>query len=341
LSRPSFGALFSPELRRVTLITAALSACAYAAAFGALQLTTRSIVPGLPELAEARKELKPLRAEAKTLNDQVSAIMPAFEQSLAAVPGLEELAAKRAKTRIAQRAARKADNKESLANLGKQFAGYDAELDKLTAGKPEAKKVVIDREKLLKGLGDNREKQEPFMAAINERGDKVQFGQETGGLVGRIILAGLLITAIPRGRMLRLFLLPGVIFFAVTYFQLYHVGGGAFAAGIFFCGMLVVAQFSYFGEYLPKIFPVHLRGTGGSFATNVGGRMIGTSGAYLSTNVIAPMLSSTPTFDHYALAAGITGTAVLAIAFGLSFLLPEPKEDESAHTAPAPAGAAK
>ncbi len=324
LKRPSFGALFSPELRRVTLVTAALSACAYAAAFGALQITTRSVVPGLPELAEQRKELKPLRAEAEELNKQVDAVMPAFRQSLADVPGLEELAGKRAKTRVAQRAAKKADNKEALASLGKQFAGFDAELATLTAPKPDAKKAIIDREKLLKALGDNREKQEPFTAALNERGDKVQLGQELGGLTGRLILAGLLLTAIPRGRMLRLFLVPGILFFAITYNQLYHVGGSQFAAGIFICGLLVVAQFSYFGEYLPKIFPVHLRGTGGSFATNVGGRMIGTSAAFLSTNIIAPMLNPHPTFDHYAMAAGIVGVSVFVIAFGLSFLLPEP-----------------
>ena len=42
LKRPSFGALFAPDLRRVTLVTAALSACAYAAAFGALQTIRRA-----------------------------------------------------------------------------------------------------------------------------------------------------------------------------------------------------------------------------------------------------------------------------------------------------------
>ena len=52
-----------------------------------------------------------------------------------------------------------------------------------------------------------------------------------------------------------------------------------FAIAIFFCGLLTVAQFSYMSEYLPKVFPVHLRGTGGAFATNVGGRMIGTMAA--------------------------------------------------------------
>ena len=330
LKRPSFVALFAPDLRRVTLITAALSACAYAAAFGALQITTRSVVPGLPELSDARKDLKPLRAEAENLNKQLDAVMPAFRQSLAEVPGLDEVAGSRAKTRIAQRAARKADDKPKLAALARQFALYDSLLATLTAPKPDARKAVLDREKLLKALGDNREKQEPFTAAINARGDTIQMGQELGGLVGRIILAGLLLTAIPRGRMLRLFLVPGIVLFALTYSQFYHFGGREFAAGIFLCGLLVVAQFSYFGEYLPKVFPIHLRGTGGSFATNVGGRMIGTSAAFLSTNIIAPMLNPHPTFDHYAMAAGIVGVTVFTIAFALSFLLPEPKDDAAA-----------
>jgi hypothetical protein len=91
----------------------------------------------------------------------------------------------------------------------------------------------------------------------------------------------------------------------------------------------VVSQFSYFGEYLPKAFPLHLRGTGGSFATNVGGRMLGTSAAFLTTNIVAPLFSSRPTPDHYAMAAGIVGTLAFLIALGLSFALPEPKMEKA------------
>src|SRR6266536_1218658 len=91
LKRPSFGQLFAPELRRVALVTAALSACAYAAAFGALQITTRSVVPGLKELASAQRELGPLRGEAAKLNAELDQLMPAFRQALAGVPGLEEI----------------------------------------------------------------------------------------------------------------------------------------------------------------------------------------------------------------------------------------------------------
>ena len=44
-----------------------------------------------------------------------------------------------------------------------------------------------------------------------------------------------------------------------------------------------MAQFSFWGNYLPRVYPTHLRGTGESFAANVGGRMIGTSAALVTT----------------------------------------------------------
>ena len=49
LKRPSLAAIFSPELRRTTIVTTILFACAYGAAFGAIQQMPR-IVPGLPEV---------------------------------------------------------------------------------------------------------------------------------------------------------------------------------------------------------------------------------------------------------------------------------------------------
>src|SRR6185503_5679343 len=67
LKRPSFAALFAPELRRVTLVTAVLSACAYGIAFGALQVTVARVTPGLPDLKTEVQALVPLRKEAETL----------------------------------------------------------------------------------------------------------------------------------------------------------------------------------------------------------------------------------------------------------------------------------
>ncbi|HTD67006.1 MAG TPA: MFS transporter, partial [Candidatus Limnocylindria bacterium] len=210
-----------------------------------------------------------------------------------------------------------------------------ARLDEVTAANPAAKQAVLEREKVLRALGDNRDKQTPIAGAITARGDRVQLFQEIGGFVGRVLLAILVVMAIARRSLLRFFVVPGIFVLPLTYFMLFHSSSTAFSAGIFMCGLLVVAQFSYFGEYLPKAFPIHLRGTGGSFATNVGGRMLGTSAAFLSTNVIAPLVASSGgvtivTAKHYAMAAGIVGTSVFAIAFLLSFALPEPKAEGEA-----------
>src|SRR5207245_6240210 len=169
----------------------------------------------------------------------------------------------------------------------------DGELNKLTQSRSDAKQAVIEREKVLKLLGDNREKQEPSDTAIKSRGEMMQLWQELGGLGGRVVLALLLLAALRRGTLLRLFLLPGLFIFPLTYLYLFREQPGLFQFGIAAAGFLTVAQFSYFGEYLPKVFPLHLRGTGGSFATNVGGRMIGTSAAFVTTNLVAPHLAGT------------------------------------------------
>lgn len=332
LSRPSIGGLFSPELRRTTLVTAGLSACAYAAAFGALQLTPLRVIPGVPELSEQRSALKPLQEEAKAVNASILEIEPSMRQAYESVPGLRELAAKRARNRIAFRAAKKAGDSVKVEQINAEFKALGEELEKLTSAAPEAKKSLIEREKLLKQLGDNREKQEEPDKQIKARANSAQLWQEMGGLLGRIILAVLVVMAVARRTLLRIFLIPGLVAVPLTYFSLYHSGGSALNWGIAVSGLLVVAQFSYFGEFLPKVFPMHLRGTGGSFATNVGGRMLGTSAAFLTTNILAPNMPGASTFDKVAIAAGIVGTSVFLLGFILSFFLPEPPREASGPT---------
>jgi hypothetical protein len=295
-------------------------------------------VPGLADLAEQRQALKPLQDEAKELNQQLLKAMPEFRRAVTDLPGLQEVAAQRAKVRIEQRAlrkgienpgtaeARKIELRTQFGALTNRFAQLDEELNKLTASTLEAKKAVIEREKILKLLGDNREKQEPFDTAIKSRGENMQLWQEMGGLGGRIVLALLLLAAIRRGALLRLFLVPGLFVFPLTYLYLFREQPSLFHIGIAAAGFLTVAQFSYFGEYLPKVFPLHLRGTGGSFATNVGGRMFGTSAAFVTTNLIAPHLTGTP-FEQVATGAAIMGTTVFVIGLAVSFLLPEPPKE--------------
>lgn len=266
LKRPSFGALFAPELRRVTLVTAALSACAYGIAFGALQVTVARVTPGLPELREQAKSLAPLRKAGEELNKQLNAL-PATD------PARKDLVAK---------------------------------------------------------IKENFGQQKPLNDKVKEMANTVQFHQEMGGLLGRVLLALLLIWGISRVALLKVFQVPALIVLPVTYFYFFHQGGTAFMWAYGLCGLLTVAQFSYFGEYLPKVFPLHLRGTGGSFATNVGGRMIGTSMAFVTTNLVAPMLAGTgPLLPmHVAKAAGIVATVIVILSFLIGLLLPEPKAEE-------------
>lgn len=242
LKRPRFGELFAPALLRTTLVTTVISACGYAAAFGALQLTPPQIVQGVPEVA----------AKAAEFDDKIKAAKPP-------------------------------DKKEIGEAKGKMLQGYSGE---------------------------------------------IQRWQEIGGLTGRILLA-ILVLFIPSRWLLRIFLIPGILLFPLTYLEVVKMDYILFAASIFLCGLVTVAQFSFLSEFLPKVFPMHLRGTGGSFATNVGGRMIGTMAATLNTELLCKLFAvdfEKPTPMDVAKAAALIGGVVFLIAFGMSFLMPKPSD---------------
>jgi hypothetical protein len=155
----------------------------------------------------------------------------------------------------------------------------------------------------------------------------VQLLQETGGLLGRVILAFLAIRIVSRRLLLRVFQLPGL--FLVPFVFLYPAVHdlGMVKIGIFLAGLLTVAQFSFWGNYLPRMYPTHLRGTGESFAANIGGRMIGTSAALLTTQLANVMPGLTP-FTKLAYAASAVALLVYAVGFVSSFWLPEPSQDK-------------
>ncbi|MCO8125298.1 MFS transporter [Stieleria sp. TO1_6] len=146
--------------------------------------------------------------------------------------------------------------------------------------------------------------------------------QEIGGLIGRFALATLAIVIISRRWLLRVFQWPGLIIVPLVFFYPARDNLELLKWGIFVAGFLTVAQFSFWGNYLPRVFPVHLRGTGESFAANIGGRMIGTSFAAV-TAWLTTMLPSGST----AVAAGIVALFVYAAGSILSFWLPEPPAD--------------
>jgi MFS family permease len=163
--------------------------------------------------------------------------------------------------------------------------------------------------------------------AIEATVSRVQYFQEIGGLAGRIILAFLAVRILSRRRLLHVFQIPGMILLPILFVMAPTSSVETVKWGLLAVGLLTIAQMSFWGNYLPRVYPVHLRGTGESFAANVGGRMIGTSAALVTTNLVASMPGATPV-AKLATAAAIVGTTVYVIGFIASFWLPEPgKED--------------
>jgi MFS family permease len=217
LKRPSVAQLFSPELRRVTIVTTLMFALAYGAAFGAIQQMTR-IVPGTPDVATLARPLQ-----------------------------LQAAAA-------------------------------------------------------------------------------VQWWQEIGGLVGRTLLAMLVIVVVSRRSLLRIFQIPGLIVVPLVFWMAPNWDVQTLKIGMFFAGVFTVAQFSFWGNYLPRVYPTHLRGTGEGFAANVGGRMLGTGFAFVTTTLASNL--SGPPHVQLAMAAAITAAFVYVGGVLLSTQLPEPKSEQ-------------
>jgi MFS family permease len=262
LKRPSIAALFAPDLRRTTLLTALGFACTLGVAFGAIQQMPQ-MVPGLAEVKAAAAAAGEKAAAAARERGE------ADEQKLA-------LAAKAAGARVGQKAA--------------------AEYTKM---------------------------------------------QEIGGLVGRCLMAVILAAAVAWGWKLRLLQIPGLLLTPVvfwffvrapntTFFEIplewAHLGRlpvTTMSLGMFLVGLVTVGQLSFWGNYLPHVFPVHLRGTGESFAANIGGRMLGTSAAAV-TSLVAGLLPYESAALKFSSAAAIVGTAICLAGLAVGFLLPEP-----------------
>jgi hypothetical protein len=225
LKRPSIAELFSPQLRRTTIVTTVMFAMAYGAAFGAIQQVPQ-VVPGLPEVRQ------------------------------------------------------------------------------MTQGRPAPEARLIEQK-------------------IASDVTKVQ---EVGGLVGRVALAWLAVVIVSRRTLIRLFQVPGLVVMPVVFAWAATTALGPLYVGMFLAGMFTVGQFSFWGNYLPRVFPVHLRGTGESFAANIGGRMIGTSFAWLTASLaVTPDRAYAPT--KVALVAAAVGFSVYLVGLIASFWLPEPPRE--------------
>ncbi len=155
----------------------------------------------------------------------------------------------------------------------------------------------------------------------------VQLFQEVGGVLGRVVLAVLVVVMVSRRKLLQVFQIPGLLIFPVVFFYAAMKDVEALRWGIFLAGFVTVAQFSFWGNYLPRVYPTRLRGTGEGFAANIGGRMIGTFAALLTTTLATYAPGASPAMK-LAYAAGIVGTGVYVIGFIASFWLPEPSAED-------------
>jgi MFS family permease len=178
--------------------------------------------------------------------------------------------------------------------------------------------------RIVPGLAEVRELARPAQEKVVSA---VQGWQEVGGLVGRMLLAILAVRIVGRRRLLRVFQVPGLVLLPLVFVFAAGSSVSTVQWGIFVCGLLTVAQFSFWGNYLPRVYPTHLRGTGESFAANVGGRMIGTSAALVTTTLVAYMPGSSPA-EKLAWSAALVGLVVYVVGFTASFFLPEPQHEE-------------
>jgi predicted MFS family arabinose efflux permease len=176
---------------------------------------------------------------------------------------------------------------------------------------------------IVPGLAEVRDLPRPVQQTVV---GTVQTIQETGGLVGRFILAFLAMRILSRRKLIRIFQIPGLILVPLVFLYPAVTSLAALKLGIFFAGLLTVAQFSFWGNYLPRVYPTHLRGTGESFAANIGGRMIGTAAALLTTQLAGVMPGATAS-TNLAYAAAAVAFLVYAGGLALSFFLPEPGQE--------------
>jgi MFS family permease len=226
LRRPSVRELFSPQLRRTTIVVTILAACAYGAAFGAIQ-QIRQIVPGVPDVK--------VSVEGKTPPER--------------------------------------------ARIEGETAAFVGEI------------------------------------------------QELGGLAGRVLLAILAVRIVSRGALIRVFQIPGLIIVPLVFLLTPTQGLNALSIGAFLAGLFTVGQFSFLGNYLPRAYPVHLRGTGEGFAANIGGRMIGTS-FYAVTAYLSRFMSSPEAPLRLTYAAAIVALFVYLVGTIVGFWLPEPPAED-------------
>ena len=193
--------------------------------------------------------------------------------------------------------------------------GAIQQIPQIVPGLPEVRAMVAD--------------QPPAQARLIEQrvaSDVTKF-QEVGGLAGRVALAWLAVAIVSRRKLIRMFQVPGLILMPIVFAWAARTDLQLLYPMIFLAGFFTVGQFSFWGNYLPRVYPVHLRGTGESFAANIGGRLIGTSFAWV-TATLAVTADRAHAPAKVALVAAMVGFSVYLVGLVASAWLPEPPAEQ-------------
>lgn len=203
----------------------------------------------------------------------------------------------------------------------------------------DGKLEIADAEKLAK------EKKRLSASSVQKSVANYTKVQEVGGLIGRLALALLAVQILSRRKLLRVFQIPALFLIPLVFylfatvennpflFSLAEIKIHTFHVLIFLAGFFTVSQFSFWGNYLPLVYPLHLRGTGESFAANIGGRLLGTSFAAVTSFtsqflINNKTLGDRPAGQVWSLTASGVVLFVLLAGSILCFFLPEPSQQE-------------
>jgi MFS family permease len=151
----------------------------------------------------------------------------------------------------------------------------------------------------------------------------VHLHQDFGGITGRILLALLVTRLIVRGPIYRWTMAAAAVTIPLVLLGPVIRDADLFRYGAALFGLYMALQHSFWGNYLPRMFPVHLRGTGESFAIGVGGRVIAPFAALATTQLANFLPGDTPS-AHLALSMTMVTLTLVLCGLLLSWRLPEP-----------------
>jgi MFS family permease len=151
----------------------------------------------------------------------------------------------------------------------------------------------------------------------------VHLHQDFGAITGRVLLVLLVTRLVVRGPIYRWTMAAAALSVPLVMFGPAMRDADLFRFGAAWLSLLLSLQHSFWGNYLPRLLPVHLRGTGESFAISVGGRVLAPLTALLTTQLSNFMPGATPMARLAGAMGLVAGTATLC-GFLLSWRLPEP-----------------